>query len=499
MPTYGNSKSHVSIVITVIMVLLLASIIIVAFFASSKTLNPNNTSLSRMMHPTKNALMLIRDFEEKKSARVAEKVLFPFPNSSFLEDHGLLVSCDPFLGGDTRKARSSSVVFILTGNELRNGPVNGRTIRRGTGSSGTDQTTILVAEHLASIGGRRVVIAGPNSGTPGAVINGVTYTNMAFDGVADRTFDVMVNTLWFDDIDSLPIRVTRVYVSWCHCPYIYGFDKVKSYVEKHGLRYAVVHLSEWSRGLNAGTAEALSPGARQVIIPNPIMTDLIREVQKDAAIERIKRSFVFHAEWSRGGQVAYQAASATGWKDAPFTACSYYTPISPGNNNNNNKNLENKAKLIFRGSLGKRDVLTELARAEYFVYPLTLLAGHGGDDDGRVHKDTFACCVAEACAMGAIVLTYPVAALPETYRDCVYWLDFPPGCKDLDHLRTRPLSHDPAMTQTAHITEALLRLDADPALRARLRKRAREWVMENYGVERVGGMWDKFLTEVLEG
>lgn len=57
--------------------------------------------------------------------------------------------------------------------------------------------------------------------------------------------------------------------------------------------------------------------------------------------------------------------------------------------------------------MDKLGVLRAMRRASYFLYPLTL--SPSSDYPGSVHKDTFALCVAEALAMGVIVVTWPVS------------------------------------------------------------------------------------------
>lgn len=369
------------------------------------------------------------------------------------------------------------IVFILTGNECRNGPVNGQTLRGSVGGSGTDQTTILVAEHLAKVG-HDVYIAAPNSGTPGAVINGVTYTTMAFDAVADCTFDVLVNTLWFEDFHTLPIKVTKALVSWSHCPYLYGFDPIKKYITENGLKYGMVHLSQWSKRLNSGLAHSLAADVVEAVIPNPLMTDLINEVNAEAdEAQRQPRDMIFHAAWVRGGDQVIQTLRDLQWDDAKVHIFDYLM----GNHHD--------PHIVSNGSKGKRGVLERISKCQYFLYPLVR-------HDGEMHKDTFACVVAEACAMGAIVVTYPVAALPETYNDVVHWLPFPDGVSDLEHLRNAPLSKDPALLDITHIKEAMTYLDTHPEVREAMRQRARQFVLDRYNPDRVGGLWEGFLAQL---
>jgi hypothetical protein len=367
------------------------------------------------------------------------------------------------------------VAFLLTGNEHRNGHVDGDTIRANVGASGTDQTTIVVAEYLAAHG-HEVTIAAPNGGVPGHVVRGVTYTDLAFNAT-ERAFDVLVNTLWFDDFKSLPITIAVAIVSWVHVPYVFGFDQIKAYIAEHKLSYGVVHLSNWCLELNTATATALCPEVVEVVIPNPLMSDVVEAVLAEPEPPRAERDCIFHAAWSRGGHLALRSLRELGWTEARVHVCDYLL------------GRQGDPMVVNVGSVGKADVLREIRKCGYFVYPLVR-------EDGEMHKDTFACVIAEAMAMGAIAITYPVAALPETYGDTCRWLPFPDGCADLEHLRVRPLSHDVHLLTTDNIKEALLELDADPAARSELRARAQRHVLERYSSDRVGAMWSALLDQL---
>lgn len=396
------------------------------------------------------------------------------------------------------------IAFILIGNERRNGPVNGDTLRRddvdgGVAASGTDQTTILVAEHLASCcDGAKYdcTIASSNSGEPGARIRGVTYTDLSFGGVEDRTYDVLVNTLWFEDFEALPIDVTRAVVSWAHCPYIYGFDPLKRFLagKNPKLKYAVVNLSEWGRSHTTHIARALSPDVVERVIPNPLMTDVIdRAFQVKSLAERDEqrapRDVVFHATWNRGGKLVIDTMRTLGWREggAKLHMCDYLMHRPDGS--------DSSVEVVALGALSKSSLLETLSRCQYFVYPLV-------NEAGQMHKDTFACVVAEACAMGAVVLTYPVAALPETYGDALYWLPFPEKVlshhEKVEHLRTATLSDNVDMLDVENIVAAMRHLDEHPDERKELRDRARARVTELYDVARVGRMWEELIEALLQ-
>ena len=96
------------------------------------------------------------------------------------------------------------IVFILIGNSRRSNYLDGDTIRYGKGGgSGTDGSTIIIAEQLAKAG-HEVVITSDRLEplleqtyaaqglhfNAGKTVRGVTYTDIFFEGVENREFDI---------------------------------------------------------------------------------------------------------------------------------------------------------------------------------------------------------------------------------------------------------------------------------------------------------------------
>jgi glycosyltransferase involved in cell wall biosynthesis len=199
---------------------------------------------------------------------------------------------------------------------------------------------------------------------------------------------------------------------------------------------------------------------------------------------RAPHDLAFHAAWVRGGDLLLRAMEEMqeedgNWRDARVRVCDYLMQFQA------HPLVQNM------GSIGKLELLGVLAECQYFVYPLVRFP------DGEMHKDTFACVVAEACAMGAVVVTYPVAALPETYGDTVYWMDFPDEVKDVEHLKYKPLSHDTALLTTEPIKKALRYLESHPVEREAMRQRAAALVSEAYSPKAVGSMWVDFMSRLV--
>lgn len=369
------------------------------------------------------------------------------------------------------------VFFLLIGNSNRNGIIDGNTIRYGgVGSSGTDQSTIMVAEYLAG-NGFEVVIASENSGYPGRSVKNVVYTNMEFKNVPDTNTDILVNCLWFDAYHTLPVTVNKSILLVTHCPYIYGFDNVRSFAAKNNARIGVVHLSEWCKNLNATLVSALAANVAAAVIPNPLMCE-IKEFASACSSARKQHQVVFHAHWSRGGQLAFYAYKAMNWHDGRFICCDYTGSI------------QNESGITSIQPVDKQRLLQLLAESDYFIYPQTR------HFDGEVHKDTFACVIAEALLMGCITLAYPVSSLTELYQDCVVWLDFPEHVADLHHIINAPLSKDMAMTDISKIVDKLNFLEMNPDLKNNIRQKGMQWVQDRYNINRIGSMWANFLKSL---
>ena len=112
------------------------------------------------------------------------------------------------------------IAFTVIGNSRRSNYLNGDTLRYGKGGgSGTDTSSILVAEYLASQG-HEVVYASEKlepqldaqlmsigqGFIPGKKIRGVIYTDMAFNNIENKEFDILINSLWFNKYKALEFK-----------------------------------------------------------------------------------------------------------------------------------------------------------------------------------------------------------------------------------------------------------------------------------------------------
>jgi hypothetical protein len=156
------------------------------------------------------------------------------------------------------------IVFTVLGNSRRSNYLDGDTLRNGNGGgSGTDTSSIVVAEQLAAQGHDVVLVSEKlevrleeeyaKKGihfNAGKKVRGVTYTNFEFEGVEDRNFDILVNSLWFNKYNELPIKVSKAVIYWCHMQWVYGISELLNYVTTNNLKLGFVNISQWEKDMN---------------------------------------------------------------------------------------------------------------------------------------------------------------------------------------------------------------------------------------------------------
>lgn len=388
------------------------------------------------------------------------------------------------------------IAFIVIGNSRRSNYLNGHTLRYGNGGgSGTDGSSIMVAEYLASKGHEVVFVTDKlepqlelqyksqgRKYVPGQEFYGVKYTNIEFEGITNLEFDILINMLWFQDYKSLPITVTKSLIYWSHMQWIYGLDEIINYVNDNNLSLGIVNISQWEKSMNRGVMDVFErkvPNTKSTIIPNPVMDEMVNEVLSSNP-KRKKHKFVFHAAWARGGNVAVDAVRKLNFSDSEFHAFDYL--MATHNHPDNFFHMHN--------GVDKKTLFTNIAESEYFIYPL-----YTPYQD--VHKDTFSCVVAEAIALGAIVITYPLGALPENFEGYCVWLDFPPDT-DPVKMQTEPLSKDldGKFIYTDNIIDKVNFLENNPQIKNEIRNKGTKYILDNFNINKVGDMWVDFISTI---
>lgn len=385
------------------------------------------------------------------------------------------------------------ILFIVIGNSRRSNVLNGNTLRYdGGGGSGTDTSSILVAEYLASIGHEVVMVTErlepqlykpDDRYTHGKKINGVFYTDLNFTNIENRNFDILISSLWFQDYENLKITVNKALIYWCHMQWIYGLDHMLEYSKKNNIPLGYVNISNWEKIMNApiiNTAKSRYNKVYECLIPNPICDDVIEQVISEN-ITKKPHKFIFHASWARGGNVAVDAIEKLPYEDKELHAFDYLITIH-----------DHKYPFFHRhDGVDKITLYRHIAESEYFLYPLYT-------PYKDVHKDTFSCVVAEAIALGAIPITYPLGALPEYYNGHCAWIDFPAGI-DSKVLQQQPLTKDEDgvfKNNIPAIISKIQELENNINYKNSIRDKGKEYILNNFNIKRVGDMWVNFINEI---
>ena len=375
------------------------------------------------------------------------------------------------------------ILFVVTGNGSRSNYVTGHKMRYDkAGLSGTDTSSILVAEYLAKQG-HEVVMAVEESDNhlkedrskrgysfnPGKeVVNGVTYTYIpTLEGVEDTDFDILINSLWFGDYDSLNAKIKRGVFYWCHLSWGYYTAELKDYAIKNNLKVGYVNISKWARGHHLDNIKYLEdhlPTVYETVIPNPMTLDVMKEVL-DKKLERKSKKVIFPAQWSRGGDVALKAVKELGW-DENFVSFDY---VNLGN------------------GIDKETLFTELATSDYFIFPQYTPNEH-------VFKDVHSCAMGEALGMGVIVVSYPLGSHEEYYGGHYYKLDFPPDI-DMEKMMSERVTHEPKMDYTPNIVEKVKQIEDNIELKESMRDRSISYIFENFDIKKIGPMWIDFINK----
>jgi len=390
------------------------------------------------------------------------------------------------------------IAFITIGNSRRSNYVNGYTMRYGGGScSGTDTSVILIAEYLSKFG-NQIVVATDDLEPElkdeyrkleinydyGYYYNGVSYTNLNFDGISNKKFDILISMLWFENYDLLPISVSNSLIYWSHMQWIYGIDSIVNYVKKHNLNLGIVHISDWEKKMTGNVSRTIQEnlGEESVkieTIPNPIMDEIIDEILKEKPIKK-PHKFIFHASWARGGNIAYSAIDKLTYVDKEFHAFDYLITIP-----------SNDAKFFYKhDGVDKKTLFKHLAESEYFIYPL-----YTPYQD--VHKDTFSCVVAEAIALGVTVITYPLGALYDNYKDYCQWLQLPVGF-DLETVQNEPLTKDldGKFKIDENIVHMIHYLEQNPQAKNLVKDNGYNYITSKYKLETIGNMWLNYIENL---
>lgn len=358
------------------------------------------------------------------------------------------------------------IVFLVPGNKIRSGELTGHNIRYGgTGASGTESSIVYVSEYLSKHG-FDVTIASEKCDT--TILNGgVFYTDFTFKDVENKDFDFLVSCLWFEDYDGLPINVTKGIIYWYHLAWGYNLGELRDYAIKNKIKTGSVSISNWAKKFNSEYNGIIQVNGEvlSTIIPNPVAIDVVDEILQTNP-EKKKHKVIFHAQWSRGGQIAKNACDEMNWNDLEFKSFDYVNA---------------------HGGIDKKSLFEEISTSEYFIFPQLT---HGK----LVYKDTFSLSVAEAIALGVIVITYPLGALPEYFGDYCEFLPYPEGC-DVEKLERERVSEEPKLDYTKNIVDLLNQLETNIDYKNQQRIKGMNYIKENFNIDKIGSMWVDYLNQ----
>jgi glycosyltransferase involved in cell wall biosynthesis len=268
--------------------------------------------------------------------------------------------------------------------------------------------------------------------------------------------------------------------------WVYGLQEIIDYTKENNLKLGFINISEWEKSMTQGIVNTIKnsiPELKQTLIPNPVMDDIINEVLESNPIKK-SHKFIFHAAWARGGNVAIETVRQLNYSDSEFHAFDYLMAT----------HAHQDPFFKMHNGVDKKTLFTHLAESDYFIYPL-----YTPYQD--VHKDTFSCVVAEAIALGAIPITYPLGALPENFDGYCIWLDAPPNSRPFEEMQKESLSKDldGVYKYTDHIVEKIKYLENNPQLKEELRQKGKQYILDKFNSNKVGSMWINFINQLLNG
>lgn len=369
-----------------------------------------------------------------------------------------------------------SVVFLLPGTDHRPYNINGETIRYGGApSSGTDQSVILVAEHLANTGWDVTIVL---EKTDFNKVNGVKYTNFTYEGLKDKKINILISTLWFGETakpyefpyhyEDLPFLVTEALIYWQHMAWLYSTEHIKNFLSNNPqLAFGLVSPSAWALS-QAGTDTFGNLLTLKTVIANPLMTDVIKNIEKNEIPKRVPKSTIFPVQHSRGGLISKKIVDQLGWEKTHV-----FNYIDPNS------------------GLDKKELFLKMYESEYFLYPAMY------DDYSLLVKDTFGCGVLECMAMGVIVITYPVGGVIEHFKEGCVFLSYPPEI-DIEKIDTGYSIHCCKDFQVEdQFKKTIEVLEANPNLKEILRTKAMDISRNRFSEERIGKEWEAFINELI--
>jgi hypothetical protein len=366
------------------------------------------------------------------------------------------------------------ICFFIGKCDDRSGEWNGEIIRTGgVGVSGTDTSTVLIAEYFGSIGWDVTFIS--STCKHRSTYNNVKYYSLDYFKEESANFNILV-TPPYDEFLNYSWGALDTLIIWCHMQHTFVEASFKKFIHLYPNANIVInYMNNFTKlATNIHSPHTSFYINNEFLIPNPLLGDIVIK-------ENIKKphSFIFNTSYRRGGDVLINIFNKLSYSDKTLKICSAYKDELSFLESNNNIEILH--------SIDKSTLYNRLSESEYFIYPLVAPLAQGAN----LHKDCSPCSVAEALAHEVIVLTLPVAGLLDMYKDLLVFLPFPDESKKEHH---QSGYHTPAPElYNIEFEEIVINtinfLENNPKYKELIKKRGKEFVLSQLELNLIGNKW----------
>jgi len=338
-----------------------------------------------------------------------------------------------------------------------------------SGYSGTETAVFEISKHLINFG-HKVTIIGP------------TYNVKNIEGlIILPANDIIINSISIDEYDLFsPLFYTwdqnvhkiirKIMINkkttiwlWFHC---FIDIEVIQELKNAGLKVFCQYLNSYCKNLYNHNGLHND----NCIVGNGINEIFTGPLERS---ELKKGRWIFHSTYSRGGEMCKRIFERMKKENPEHVKelhyASYYTK---DNDKLESYNNYNKDGITWHGSLSKIELRAWLDKSDYFVYMLI-------NEKGKMHMDTYACCVLEAMARGVIVISWNNGSLKEIYGDKIILLE-PPHTDD-NRLIEDGIININLLNNSEYdrkVIDKILEIDSNPKYKEELRIRAYEWAQK---------------------
>lgn len=349
------------------------------------------------------------------------------------------------------------VIYLTTA--PRKNEWNGEIIRTGgVGVSGSETTIVSFSEYIASKG-HNVYLCCNN--VKESIHNQVTYTK----SFPNSKVECLIYHQWENSLPSYDMPNLKCCIAYFQC--VGNCVLHNNLISKFPtIKTMAIYPSQWAKDATEHFNRQRFIALNSLVIHSAFLTNTTEDVA-----EKTNQSMVWLASWERGGDVALKVFEKLQWPSKNFFRNDYYHHSF---------------------SQDKQSISKILSQSDYFVYPLVL-------QDGRVHKDTFACCVSEALAHGVIVISFGIAALKELYDGYVDFIDFPTNAK-ITELENYDFIRDNSLL-SSEVVESIIKIihfyEFNKEKKREKQRKNRQFALHTFSIETTGSKIDDALDYIL--